>query len=342
MLATMQGFRRVCSILSAITAVLAMNGCASLSAPFSFEGPPGGRAASLSDSSRPKQLVVVIGEFENPGNSATGWRDIGSGMSESIAKALVNDARFDVRVDERFASEVAALVNRAPAALVEQLGEIRRRAGHVDLVLIGKVTDFHHTADVGRETSRWGIFGPKNEAVVAVDVTIIDLATARVASVDQIVGTAGAGKTPTGELYQNVAFGSYLFWETPLGGATKRAVEATAERLAQVAPRTVTEMRIARQIGLRELEVMAGSSHGLQPGQKFHVCIPDVDSGAMMAVRDPQTGMALEARVTRVQRSTARVWMIGQPPTSLDYRRAVLRRDAPRERLAVEPDRERR
>lgn len=318
-------------------AALLLAGCSSISNPFAFQGPPGGRAASLTGDNGPKQTVVVIGEFENPSNSVTGWRDIGSGVSDSIAKTLINDARFDVRVDPKFAREVAALVNRAPVALVEQLGEIRRRAGHVDFVIIGKVTDFHHTGELSRETSRWGLFGRKNEAVVAVDLTIIDLETARVASSDQIVGTAGASSTPPEETYKGLAFGSYLFWETPLGVATKHAVEASAERLVEVAPRTVAEMRIGRFVGSREVEVLAGSDHGLLQGQKFHVCVPDDKTGAMVAVKDPQTGLPLEARVTQVNRTRAKAWLVGQPPASTDMRRAVLRRDAPRERVASQP-----
>lgn len=333
----MQPFRQAWKMTVLVVAAMLATGCSSSWNPFAFEGPPGGRAASLTGKTSPKQTVVVIGEFENPGNSVTGWRDIGSGVSEAIAKTLVNDARFDVRVDAKFAREVQALVNRAPNALVEQLGEIRRRAGHVDFVLLGKVTDFHHTGELGREASRWGLFGPKNEAVVAVDVTIIDLATARLASSDQIVGTAGASKTPPDETYRDMSFGSYLFWETPLGIATKRAVEASAERLAEVAPRTVAEMRIARLVGLREVEVLAGSDHGLQQGQMFHVCVQDETTGAMVAVRDPQTNLPLEARVTKVNRTSARAWLVGQPPVSTDFRRAVLRRDAPRERVATQP-----
>lgn len=304
-------------------------GCASVSNPFSFNEPPGAVGAT-SAVNAPRRTVIVLGHFENPAVGGVRWRDIGSGMSEAIARSLRSDARYDVRVDDVFAREVEALVNRAPAQLAEHIGEIRRRAGSVDFVITGRVTDFHHNADLAPETRRRGLFGPRDEAVVALDLRIIDLQTARIASSDHLHGSAAAGSTPVDELYRGIAFGSYLFWQTPLGEATKHTVDAARLRIARVTPRTVTEMRIARITGRREIEVMAGSDHGLERGQTFHVCIRDAATGELRAVEDPVMRLPLTARVTSVNRAAARAILIGEAPASMNPRDAVLTREPPR------------
>ena len=112
-------------------------------------------------------------------------------MSDALVRTLINRGEFDARLDARFAREAKLIVNGSPDQREARLEKLRDLHPDVRYVVTGSVTDFHHTDDVPRETRRRGLLlTRKREAVVAVQMDVIDLDAGRIVSTDHLHGTA--------------------------------------------------------------------------------------------------------------------------------------------------------
>lgn len=311
--------------IALFAAALAIAGCSApkLSNPFGS----GVNAAYVGQP--PARTVLVLGAFENPRTSPLKWSDIGSGAAQQLGREMLPDKRFEVRFNEALASRVASLARGRTGELVSELTDARRLYPDVDYVIVGQVTDFHHTADLAGGPIEKGLFGPKNQAVTAISFTIVDLRTGRIAGSDHVAGTASAGGKPISQQYAGMSFGSYLFNRSPLGEATRHAVKKAAERLAALAPSQVASVNVIRVTGWRELSLAGGSDHGLAKGQRFYVCTTDAATGRLRPVYDRATGAPLQAQVTETSRGASKAWLVGEPAPTVTLSEAVLMRDLP-------------
>jgi len=320
--------------LAMIVAMLLMAGCSSLGVdnPFArgYEEPPTvNRGNTASSVASPRRTVVIVGRFDSPSSTPVPWRDIGPGMSDALSRTLLNDQRFDVRINDPLADRIARIVRRDAGNPTSDLLEAGREYREVDFVITGRVTDFHHTAELPGAVQRRGLFAPKNEAVAAIELSIVDLRTGRVAVADHVLGTARAGGESTRELYADLAFGSYLFWSTPLGKASREAIDKTVGRLRVVMPFRVAELSVSSVEGWRHVTLNGGKIHGIERGQRYFVCIRDEPTGRLIPIRDEVLGTPLQAQITDVSRNTARAWLMGEAPAKANLSRAVLTREQP-------------
>ena len=336
-------------LIAAIGGLTLLAGCGS----WTYNDPPMAgpdRTADFNDRSNAR--VVVIGHFENPRTtSRPDWEDVGAGISEALAKTVLNHGEFDAWIDPLLADSVQQLV-KAPADMrqafrnrvqqrTEELQRIRRTHRNVRYVIYGEVTDFAHTADVSEEAQRWGIFGKKREAIVAIQLNVFDVEAERVVGTDHVYGVAGAKKTPTEETYANIAFGSILFWSTPLGKAAEEAIEKSVAVLNRAVPASDEELRVAKLIGPRRILIDGVDRHRrLVPGKRYFIWLKpkrmpgEIGMGGAEAANDPSrnpyfrplldsAGFQLEAVVTTAHHSTAEalvkgLWPVDQYPTQLD------------------------
>lgn len=310
------------------------NGSWSLSNPWKFDRPPVTTAArSTSDHAYAlvsERTIVAVGQFQSPARSPVAWRDIGPGMSDALASALLNHNNFDVWIDAGISRQVAEILRRSPTQRAKGFAQVQSDYPEVHFVITGKVTDFHHTSELPREVSRWGIFKRRNEAVVAINFNVVDLQRQRIVATDHVYGTAGVSKTPSKQLYQDLEFGSYLFWSTPLGKASRQAIERTIERVIEVLPSQMGEPRILNLIAARKVSINGGWSWGLVEGRRYYVCTQDDDAGlALRPVLDPDTRQPLQVRISRVNKETSTAWLLGKKPPGDDLRGAQLLRYLP-------------
>lgn len=306
-----------------------VGGCSSFSVsnPWSFDRPPA--VAAAGDSARPVRggrTVIAVARFGNPSASQLRWRDVGAGMSDALRRALLNEGKFEVRIDPQ--------IERLLSQSAPRQRQVNGSAANVDFIVTGTVTDFHHTAALPAQVSRRGLFGTRSEAVVAIQWSIVDARTRRVVAADHIYGTARAGKDPQiKEMYSGVAFGSYLFWSTPLGRASRQAVERTMDRIREKLPSYAGDPRIVKHDGMRKITVVGGWAWGLTKGQEYYVYAAHPDEVATAAaprpVYDPDTGRPLMVRINRVGKESSTAWLLGKPPVEVDLLGAFLSRDQP-------------
>lgn len=310
---------RLLFVLTVLTVISAAAGCSL----FRYNAPPVTRAdpaAALAGLSG--EQAVVIGRFENPDHAPLRWADIGSGLGETLAGTLLNQGTLSVWIDPPLAREVATLIDKQPDRRRRGLEKIRRETD-VRYVLTGKVTDFAHTTDLPDAVRRWGLFGRRREALVAIRLRVVDLETGRVVLTDHVYGTARAPATPSTELYANMTFGSYLFWNSPLGKASEEAIERASDVLHRKLPAPASALRIDRQVGPRELRLARPVERSDSRRRLFEVCVIGED-GRRRTLRDPDTGLVLTARLDSRGRRSSTAWLLGRKPATIDLRGAVL------------------
>jgi hypothetical protein len=296
---------------------------------WSYNDPPtiiGANGPAARDPSH--QRVVVVGPFQNPAVTPVPWKDIGSGMCDALARTIINHGGFDVVFDPVLVRRVESLVDRSPAERARGLEQIRRDHPNVQFVLIGAVTDFTHSSDQPKDVRRRSLFGTVREAVVAIKLSVIDLERGRLVVTDHVHGTAEAPKGETREQYANMAFGSYLFWSSPLGEASEQAIERSMAVLDRLVPTSDDTIRIVQEVGPREVRISAGSDDTLTAGDVYDVCLVNGQTGALDPILDPDTGRPLKARVGSTSRIASTAWLLGRKPVAVDLRGAVLTRRA--------------
>lgn len=309
---------RAAIVLSAAAVAGAVAACARPTNPWVYAEPP---AVAVSAAAKPYQrgrTVIAVAEFASPDKPQLDWPDVGAEMTRAMRRALYKDTDFEIRLDpelEKAASNPAFLRTKPDTS----------RPLEVDFVVIGHVTDFHHTAALPKDASRWGLIARRNEAVVAIDWKVVDVRAHRVIAADHTYGTAKAsGKKSIAELYEGLDVSAYLFWNTPLGRAGHAAIDNTIAHLRQVLPNNVAkEPTIMEVLGPRKVSVQGGWQWGLAEGQEYYVVMP-VKGGPSRSIRDGDTGLPLVVKIIDVNKGSAEGWLIGKPAADVDLRGAML------------------
>ncbi len=317
-----------------IAVMMVSLGCEMPGNPWRFADPPTTVEGNRSLKRVEDPVVVVVGQFRDPDHSPNYPRGVGRWMSESYSRALLNDRRFDVWVNPHLSREVERVLTERQPDMEAALKKLSEQNREVSFVITGKVTDFAHTVDLPSDVARWGVIGRRREAVVAVDLKIVDLRNRRLVGADHLQGVARTGTQDTSELYDNVAIDSYLFWSTPLGRASKRVIGDAVTRTEQVAPRGGHRAlrsperypRILRQHSPLRVSIQGGSDAGLVSGQEYYV-LASGDDGTLTPIYDPDTELPLRVRITTTRRTDAVGLLRGKRPVEVDIRGTVLRRN---------------
>jgi hypothetical protein len=261
-----------------------------------------------------------------------GW-SVGSGMSEAVARTVLNHGDFDAWIDPPLADDVEALVSLRESQRAQRVAQIRKTHDEARYVVFGQVTDFAHTGDLARDNRRWGFFGRKNEAIVAIQFNVFDLEAERVIAADHVYGVADAPRTSTDKLYKGLAFGSYVFWNTPLGKASEQAIKKAVDALYRALPvdtlANVDEggIRIAQQLSARRVALTVDDPDRLADGERYFVWHYDSDAATWRPVMDVDRDVQIEAVISR-SGSGVTALLKGKQPVELELEGAILRAES--------------
>jgi len=280
----------------------------------------------------PRRAVVVVGAFENPPQSPLPWTDIGNGFADVLSDALLSRAAFQVQIHGGLSGRVASAVLR-PLPDSERaaiLAAARREFPDVDYVIVGRVDEFHHSADVlPVEARRSFLGGSRNRAVVTTQAVIVDVRTGRIVHQERLSAAADAPELPTARQYAHMSMTSPLFATSPLGKACADVAGQIVGRLDILAPVRVLEMQVIRAGAGREVIANGGSANGVSVGQRYFVCRRDVVTDSLSVVRDDALRTDLLAEVIHTDERTCTLWLIGEPPAAVMLSQCVLTRERP-------------
>lgn len=290
----------------AISLLLLLGGCSSN--PWAYNTPPGHGQRGVEALHKPvilmDQLVLDSGIDEK-------WSGFAPEMQQALVRALMNTGKFDVVTDSRLAAKASKIIARHDISRTESLAEIRiaLQADSAFLVHI-RVTDFLHTTDAPASVRRRSWLTEANDALVALDVTAMDLQVGKTIFSDQIVAMVSVGDEGTDQ-YGTLEFGSYLFWSTPLGRASSDVLDKAVVRLSSLRGGTPGGVMITKyEQGNREVKLSGGDL--LDDGAIYYLGGEDLVSGKYISI-DDDLGKPLRLRVEKNFWGKCSGWLLGEP-----------------------------
>jgi curli biogenesis system outer membrane secretion channel CsgG len=263
---------------------------------------------------------IAVAKFDAVGTYAGDFTgsDIGGGVAAQLTTALVESGRFVV-VERAALSEIQreqelGAQRLAPQGTAAQVGNLL----DAQMLVVGSVTEFEQAAkgggmDMGLSgpLAGIGLGGKSVEGHVGMDIRLVDTTTGQVVTSKRV-----EARVPSRDVslkittLQGVEFGGDAFNKTPLGQATRSAIEEAVALIVGEMETVPWAGRVADLLGGQVL-VNAGRDMNLQPGTIFIV------SSVVKEVTDPATGARLgvieaplgEIQIEQVQEkfSTARL-----------------------------------
>lgn len=245
----------------------------------------------------PKRTVAV-GKMSAVGayKSAYGGQDVGAALTAMLSTALAESGRFIV-VERETLSQVLTEQELAGGGLTQ--GSAAPQPGKLtpaQYLVTGTVTEFG-AADEGGTVSlgaTQGLFGGglslnRSSGSVAIDLRLISTLTATVEkafSVSKPISNTGVGLTTT---YKNLALGGSKFWNTPVGRATREALNEAVAAIATGVAGGKWQGQVVELDG-GQVYVNAGAASGLKIGDRLQI------ERVTKVMTDPATGEVLSVK----------------------------------------------
>jgi curli biogenesis system outer membrane secretion channel CsgG len=247
----------------------------------------------------PKRTVVVD-KFSSLGTftAAYGEWDVGGGLAAMLTTALDQSGRFVVL--ERANLERVAFEQqlKAKSAANPETGPRLGRLTGAQFVVIGAVTEFG-TQDKGSGISLGlpgfgkqlgGLIGARQtEGAVTLDLRIVDTTTGQIVQTLKVKEPISTTSVSMGVNYRGMTLGGDSFDNTPLGEATRQAIEKAVAEIVAVSARQPWRALVVEFDG-RDIAINSGSAAGVKVGDRFDI------ERITNPLTDPATGEVLSVR----------------------------------------------
>lgn len=253
----------------------------------------GGPLASLAKD-RPKMRVAVakFGATDRFASVYGGW-DIGGGLAAQLVTELIKTSRVVV-VERAILSKVLMEQELGESNLLAPM--TRAPAGHllgVDYLIVGEVTEFEERQMGGGMAAGFlGIraSGDVNAAHVGIDMRLVDTRTGEIIYSHRAKGKAWEKAIGTKVNYKVLDFGGDAFHKTPLGMATRNAIDDAVEFILGVIDKQMEDFSwlglvIEAEGGM--IYFNAGSLKDISMGDRFKI------SSIKKILTDPETNQII-------------------------------------------------
>lgn len=248
----------------------------------------------------PKRTIVVD-KFESTGtfSAAYGDWDVGGGLAAMLATALTQSGQFVVleRANMQrivFEQELKAN-NVANPETGPQLGQVAA----AQFIIIGAVTEFGMQDKGGGFSLGLGggsknpintLLGTKHaEGAVAMDLRIVDTSTTQVVQTVKVKEPISTTSLNVSADYRQMTMGGDQFDNTPLGAASRAAIDKAVQEIIATAARQPWHALLV-DINGKDAVINAGRTAGVKPGDRFNV------ERVTQRLTDPATGEVLTVR----------------------------------------------
>lgn len=212
------------------------------------------------------------------------------GLTEMLTTSLVETGRFVVlerkALQQALAEQDFGASGRVNAETAPAVGQ----AIGAQVLITGDITEFtYQKSSLGGNLSilrSVSATGERIKAMVALDLRLIDAVSGEVVFSKRVEGDAAATGVAADAAIGDQQFGTALGSATPLGQASREAIEDAVAAIAAALGRMPWSGRVV-DVRDGQVYVNAGAEGGIQPGQRF-----DVFAQAE-ALIDPETGVAL-------------------------------------------------
>ncbi|MDE2179885.1 MAG: hypothetical protein KGJ40_03435 [candidate division NC10 bacterium] len=238
------------------------------------------------------KIRIAVTAFENKVKTPipdASWK-IGDGLAEMLTSELSKTGQFIV-VERQALGDIVKEQELGQSGLVH--GETAARTGQVlgaQIVVRGAVTEFEEQAsgggvDVG--TRNLNIGGRMQNAHVALDIRLIDASTGQVIASHNAAQSVPGGGGGFGARIGNVTFGGDAFFQTPIGQATRAAMQDALQFIMATAFKAVIPSFAIVKVEGGSAFINAGANSNVRVGDVFMVYARGED------LVDPDTGLKL-------------------------------------------------
>jgi curli biogenesis system outer membrane secretion channel CsgG len=249
----------------------------------------------------PKRAVVVD-KFESTGafDAAYGNWDVGGGLAAMLATALEQSGQFVVLERANMQRIIFEQELKANNAANPETGPQLGRVSAAQFVVIGAVTEFGMQDKGGGFSLGIGGSAGKNplntllgtkhaEGAVAMDLRIVDTSTTQVVQTVKVKEPISTTSVNVSLDYRQMSMGGDQFNNTPLGEASRKAIEKAVRDIIATAAREPWHALLVEYDG-KEAVINAGRNAGLKAGDRFSV------ERIVQRLTDPATGEVLSVR----------------------------------------------
>jgi curli biogenesis system outer membrane secretion channel CsgG len=238
------------------------------------------------------KIRIAVTAFENKVKTpwwGASWK-IGDGLAEMLTTELSKTGQFIV-VERQALGDIVKEQELGQSGLIR--GETAARTGQVlgaQIVVRGAVTEFEEQASGGGAGIRFGGFGAEGKvqnAHVALDIRLIDTSTGQVIASHNAAKSAPSAGGGIGANIGNVTFGGDAFFQTPLGQATRAAMQDALQFIMATAFKAVTPSFSLVKVDAGMAYINAGANSNVRVGDVFMVYSKGED------LVDPDTGLKL-------------------------------------------------
>jgi curli biogenesis system outer membrane secretion channel CsgG len=248
---------------------------------------------AVSDGRAQAKTRVAVTAFENKVKTPlpdASWR-IGEGLAEMLTTELVRTGRFIV-VERQAIGDVVGEQALGQSGLVRR--ETAAQSGQIlgaQIVVRGAVTEFADSVSgggAGVQGRNFAVQGRADNAHVAIDLRLIDTATGQVLASHNVSKLASGAGAAFGVRDRRVAFGGDAFFQTPIGQATRAAMQEAVSFIVSRSPSAApaTSFSIVKVEG-GTVYINAGANADVRVGDVFQVYSRGED------LVDPNTGLKL-------------------------------------------------
>ena len=253
--------------------------------------------------SGPKRTVAV-GKFDAIGSFTQkyGDWDIGGGLAGMLTSALVQSDRFVV-VERAELKEILSEQELKAGGLVNpETGPKLGKLAGVQLLIYGAVTEFG-TEDKGGGIN-FGFIGGRSplslggaqesaSGKVAMDIRVVDTTTGEVLESHTVSEAIESSAFNLSVGYSGMSLGGDKFDKTPLGEATRGAIQKAVRGITVTAAGQPWTGQVVDIEGT-EVYINAGSRSGLKKGDMFMI------ERVAKTFTDPKTGQVLGTRTNEL------------------------------------------
>jgi curli biogenesis system outer membrane secretion channel CsgG len=243
-----------------------------------------------------KKRIAVSG-FENK----SGWRgeaNLGDGMAEMLVTALHNTGRFIVVEREALEDILGEQRLQEQGKLAGLTGPRVNRLIGAQTLIRGAVTEFESSKAAGGggiivEGIGIGVGG--KVAHVGLDIRMYDTSTGEILQSHRAVGEAKTTGMAIGGVSGDVGFGVGGFQKTPLGQATRKAINSAVDFIVMEMEDIPWQSSIIKVSG-ETVYITGGRDMNLSTGSCYTVY------GVGEELIDPMTGLSLGSEESRIGR----------------------------------------
>ena len=285
----------------AVLAVAAAAGCSSLDIPRHKSPDP-----------RYVRPTIAVLRFDNRVAGRAGWK-IGDGIADMLVDALVRTGRYTV-IERRELGSIFDEIRAQHNAGFRPQGKVPAgRLKNVQYLVKGTITDFGHVSDhqLGFWHRLFSFRKGGSTAILGMTIYVIDVESGEILTSEAIDERVRAGDVAGEGTYKGVSFGGAVFYRTPLGKATRRAIRKAVDRITESIARKRWRPKVAKvEPGL--LVITGGRDRRLKAGQKFQVMaqgepVIDPDTGDVIGTREPGVAGVVVVEKVNERFSLARI-----------------------------------